>query len=80
MLILNVISFLLLISHKMAFSYFREPVLDQVLEPVLNPVLKPVLEPVLEPAQEPFTVHVLLLFRKYVNFEGNYLIFTPNVT
>ena len=47
----------------MAFSYFREPVLDQVLEPVLIPVLKPVLVPVLEPAQEPFTVQDLLLFR-----------------
>ena len=60
MLILKVIIlFLLPISHKMSFSYYREPVLVQVLEPVLEPIL----EPVLEPFQEPVTVQDLLLFR-----------------
>ena len=39
MLIMKVIIwFLLLILHKMAFSYFRETVLKPVLEPVLEPV------------------------------------------
>ena len=47
MLILTVIIwFLLLILHKMSFSYFRERVLEPVLESVL----------------EPDTVQVLLLF------------------
>ena len=72
MLILKVIiGFFLLISYKMAFSYFREPVLEPVLDPVLEPLLEqvlqpglePVLEPFLEPVLEPGTVQVLLLCR-----------------
>ena len=61
MLILKVIIwFLLLISHKMSFSYFREI----VLEPVLH--------------QLQYKSRYCL--ETYVNFEGNSIIFIPNLT